>query len=750
MSLEILRQDNIKLKVDLSEENIVRIHAGGLDGYQDSLLNRYEFIEQLEELETTANKENCLKFGNSYSLSINPDLAFSLKKDGELLFETLAGYQPGTAATCFQNQGYAFCSTIMQNEKLLGFGDQYRQGFLLNGQQESLWIRNQSDYIPVPFFMSSKGYGILFNTTRRLYYDFGVKEQDKCSIHVATEYLDIYIFTGDDYWDIIRKYTLLTGRPQLPPMYTFGLWMVTHTEIRAHELLQVALEMRKDEIPCDILALEPLWMEKLYDESLDKNWNEERFPYFPWVKKADTFIGNLNLMGYHFGLWMLSNYDHTWEEERCINNKLPDIYSQSDDIIFKEKIQIAEEDDHFGHEPMRMDKVTKPEEPYFEHLKKFVDQGVDYFKQDGYAQINLHPDRLYGNQCHDDVMHNIHYMIYTRQIRQGFEAYTGRRGFSMAVAGWAGFQKFSGTWTGDTGGGDQSLCAILQLATVGHALATCDMEVDTIEGIHMGMFLPWAQLCSWSYYKYPVYKGEMIKNIFRNYINLRMQLIPLYYSLAREAQLSGKAVARPLHLVYPKSETAYSLRKQFMLGDAFLVGVYSNKIVLPEGEWFDYWTNSIISGQWDEVELAYDEKLYGGTLLVKAGAIIPLLPVQQYVGEKEIEHITFQIFPASDKSEFKLYLDDGLSLEYKNDKYAEASLYCQRQAGQIEIYWGEVRGKEQERITEVDYLIELLGDLDIISVEIDGHDSPFTVDSQNKRTMIPALKFGNKIIVNIK
>jgi alpha-glucosidase (family GH31 glycosyl hydrolase) len=750
MSMEIVRQDAIKLKIDLYRENIIRIHAGGLDGYQDSLLNRYRFIEQLDELEATANKDNGFEFGDSYSLSIDQKLAFSLKKDGELLFETIDGYQPGTAATCFQNQGYAFCSTISRDEKLIGFGDQYRQGFLLNGQRESLWIRNQSDYIPVPFFMSSKGYGILFNTTRRLYYDFGVKEQDKCNIHVASEYLDIYIFTGEDYWDMIRKYTLLTGRPQIPPQYTFGLWMVANTEIRAHEFLQLALEMRKAEIPCDILALEPLWMEKLYDESLDKNWNEERFPYFPWAKKDDTLIGNLNRMGYHFGLWMLSDYDHTWEEERRINGKLPDIYSQSDDIIAEENLQIAEEDDHFGHEPMRMDKVTKPEEAYFEHLKKFVDQGVDYFKQDGYAQINLHPDRLYGNQCHDDVMHNIHFMIYTRQMLEGFEAHTGRRGFTMGVAGWAGLQNFSGTWTGDTGGGDQSLCGILQLSTVGHALTTCDMEVDSIEGIHMGMFLPWAQVCSWSYYKYPVYKGEMIKNAFRNYTNLRMKLIPLYYSLAREAHLSGKAIVRPLHLVYPESEIAYSLRKQFMLGDALLVGVYSNKIVLPKGEWFDYWTNNIITGQWDEVELTYDEKLHGGTLLVKRGAIIPLIPVQQHVGEKELEQITFQIFPAKHKSEFKLYLDDGLSLEHKNGKYAEASLYCQHQSRQIEIYWGKVTGKEQERITELDYSIELLGITDVVSIEIDRQNIPFTVDKQTNRTMIPSIKFGNKIVISIK
>jgi hypothetical protein len=86
MSIEIVRQDELRLKINLYRGNIIHIHAGGLDGYQDSLLNRYRFIKQLEEPVTTANKDNCFESGDSYSLSINTDLAFLLKKDEELLF----------------------------------------------------------------------------------------------------------------------------------------------------------------------------------------------------------------------------------------------------------------------------------------------------------------------------------------------------------------------------------------------------------------------------------------------------------------------------------------------------------------------------------------------------------------------------------------------------------------------------------------------------------------------------------------
>lgn len=742
--MEFFREDKINLKVDVLEESIIRVHSGGLDGYQDSLLNRYGFIEDLSELQTASwnGCELCLPDG--YSLSVKPDLSLELRCRGVMLSATSAGYRPGTAPTVFQNQGYSYCATISPEEKFIGFGDQYRKGFLLNGQRESLWIRNQSDYIPVPFFMSSKGYGILFNTTRRLHYDFGVKDPDIYSVNVSDEYLDMYIFTGADYWEMIRKYTFLTGRPQLPPMYTFGLWMVAHTEIRAHELLQLALEMRKAEIPCDILALEPLWMQKLYDESLDKNWNEERFPYFPWVKKSDTFIGDLKLMGYHFGLWMLSDYDHTWEEERRVKGILPDIYRENEDIVAEENLQIAEQDEHFGHHPMLMDKVTRPDEVYFEHLKKFVDQGVDYFKQDGYAQINLHPDRLYGNQCRDDVMHNIHYMIYTRQMIRGFEEHTGRRGFTLAVAGWTGFQRFPGTWCGDTGGGEQSLCAILQLSTVGHAFATCDMEVDTKEGIHMGFLLPWSQLCSWSYYKYPVYKGEAVKAVFKYYTELRMRLLPLYYSLAREASISGKAIARPMHLVYPDVDEAYSLTRQFMIGDSFITAVYSDSIVLPDGRWFDYWTNRIISGDWTSRQLKYPESR-GGLLLVKSGAIIPLFPVQQFTGEKAVNNIAWQIFPAAGQSEFTLYLDNGTDFAYRQGNFASAKLICRQKNECIQILWDELDGADKKRITSCKYTFELLGVTGTAAVKVDGAENPFKIDYDTNRTLIESIAYGSRI-----
>lgn len=207
-----LGENEITLKVNDYCNGIIRLQYGGIDGYIDSLLNRYNFIEELSSSDIEWS-DNSISLPDNFELKIKKDLGFSMLRDGEKILNTKSGWQPATAPTVYQNKGYNLRLSQKENEKFVGFGDIERKKFLLNGKADSLWLRNQVSYIPVPFFMSSNGYGILFNTTRRLFFDFGKKEPDINSIMVEKDFLDIYIVTGTSYLDIIRKYTELTGVP---------------------------------------------------------------------------------------------------------------------------------------------------------------------------------------------------------------------------------------------------------------------------------------------------------------------------------------------------------------------------------------------------------------------------------------------------------------------------------------------------------------------------------------------------------
>jgi hypothetical protein len=175
-------------------------------------------------------------------------------------------------------------------------------------------------------------------------------------------------------------------------------------------------------------------MDKDYDASLDKKWNPKLFALTDWQKKGEhTFIKALQRMGYHLELWICNEYDLSYEEERKISAEL-----EPDDRPGPAFSELADMDEHFLW-PRRMDQITKPEEPWFEHLKQFVDWGADFFKQDGAWQICAHPDRLYGNGMTDAEMHNLYPLLYSRQMWEGFAQYKNRRelafdGMSVSIS----------------------------------------------------------------------------------------------------------------------------------------------------------------------------------------------------------------------------------------------------------------------------------------------------------------------------
>ena len=315
--VETIRKDEIKLKIEVLSPDIIHIQAGGIDGYQDSLLNKYQIINSLD-INSVNLVDNIININKTLKLKIKKDLSFEILKNNNSLLKTTSDYVPGTFKTVYGNKGCNVKFETDKDEKFIGFGDQFRNrktGLLLNNLAGKLWINNQTSYIPVPIFMSSKGYGIFFNTTRKLLYDFSVKEKNINSFKIEKEYMNIYIFTGENYYDLLNKYTLLTGRTSMPPFYSLGIWLIAHGTIRHHELLDIAYNMRQEEIPCDILGLEPGWMETIYDLTTEKKWNDEKFPYYSWaIDRKDSFINTLKQMGYHFELWLCNDYDHTWEE----------------------------------------------------------------------------------------------------------------------------------------------------------------------------------------------------------------------------------------------------------------------------------------------------------------------------------------------------------------------------------------------------------------------------------------------------
>ena len=238
-------------------------------------------------------------------------------------------------------------------------------------------------------------------------------------------------------------------------------------------------------------------------------------------------------------------------------------------------------------------------EPWFEHLKKFVDQGAAAFKLDGSSQVIEHPTRQWGNGMTDEEMHNLYPVIYAKQMAQGFENHTQRRAMVYSAGGYTGVQQYVATWAGDTGGGAKPLASMLNLAFSGHSNHSCDMSVSDVEGIHFGFLQTWAQENNWDYWYQPWLLKEEHTAAFRQYDQLRYRLLPYLYSAAAEAALTGYPVMRAMPMVYPDDPAWDTRLSQYMLGEFLLVSAFSKDVRLPAGDWIDFWSGKRTTGPGD-------------------------------------------------------------------------------------------------------------------------------------------------------
>lgn len=666
ISPTILERDFYKgtsIRIKFLKENIVRIQITPPGSkYNESALNRYGFIQNLNADNL---KVDISESKNGFSLETTHLIIKGNNSTGEIVVTDPIGKKIlfKQIAANFMKSSSSAVFKADKDEDWIGFGDQTRERLYHRGYVADCYVSNVKSYIPVPFFMSTLGVGVLVNTSNRVVFDMCKSSPDKYSWVDYSGNVDYYMMVGEGYNELINLYTELTGRPKLPPEWAFGLWYICRTQANDYEAVNDALNFRREEIPCDVIGLEPGWMEKNYDFSIEKTWNNERFPIPSYaINGPYNFINSIKRMGFKVELWLCNDYDLTFEEERRINRNKPVDASQTSN---GKSHQEAEIDKHLAHTTY-LDKITKKEEPWFDHLKKFVDQGVDFFKQDGANQVGSHPDRLWGNGKPDSEIHNLYPLLYSRQMYEGFKTYTSRRPVIFTPCGWTGFQAWAGTWTGDTGGRLTTLAAMLNTSIVGHSWSTNDMEVTQKEGIHFGYLQPWSQINSWNYFRMPWVQGTELLVMHKFYAQFRSKLIPYLYSWAHFATKTGWPMLVPLTMEFPDDINCRNNLHQYLLGRDLLVGIYKKNIYFPAGQWKDYWTGEVINGLQERDVSWPDDR--GGALYVRSGGIIPFGPLMQYRGEKPMNEITLYVFPDEKGSTFELYEDDGVSFEHLTGK----------------------------------------------------------------------------------
>lgn len=560
--------------------------------------------------------------------------------------------------------------SVDEDEKFFGLGEAGRDRVQLRGDSYQNWAVYQFDEVSIPLVYSNKNWGLFIAAQDRHFVDIDDHIKGRITITGNFDELDVFLLYGNSMKDIIRLYTDITGKSMLLPKWAYGLTYIAQIHQNQFEIMNDMMKFREKHIPCDNVSLEPGWMTKFYDYSFDKQWDLTKFHIEEWMHNR-TYPGSfpkvLNRFGFHMTLWMCMEYDLCDEEERQVtgNGKLP---------------------------------------AWYDHVKKFVDDGADGLKIDPADMLmRIEPNKFYTNGKSELEMHNISQVLVMKQMHNGFAKQMNMRPFIHYSGGYSGQQRWGAATTGDNGGLEGSMIWLENLAMSGFMNSTVDMDIYHKEAIHFAMFAPWAHHNAWSGMRQPWYAGPENEQIYIEYAQLRYRLIPYMYSAAIECHETGVPMLRPMALEYQNDPKCIDCCKQYMIGEFVLISAFTNTVYLPEGVWVDYWTDDEYEGN-QIIENYEPPKNRGGAFFVKKGAIIPKWKDRDYVAQYTDEEMELHFYPHGD-SEYIFREDDGISLDYLENTSCHTKISCSEDENCIKIHIGDrvgdYQGKPEKRIWKI-------------------------------------------------
>lgn len=723
-----------KIRVDIYANGILRIQVNKEGNFNNSLMERYELLNlhlPKENVNAGQNDVSYILETSAYKLLLNKqngNIALSQKKGKaakNIRFNHLSHYQLQQFAASVKEEFRDLSRRdaiigdttkdvsdniensrqietkesiidfdLQPGERFYGTGAASRKNIQHRGELLRIWATYQRSDMVTPFIMSTDGWGIYNNTTRINYFDVGKFQENNLLVYNTEDKIDFFLFIGNGMYDILDKYTLLTGRPYVLPTWAYGLAFGGNKMENQFDMMNNAVRFRDEKIPCDVFWIEPQWTSKYYDTSTSKSWNQDKFAgEVFWEEQTNTkkyeqpylFIGRLHKLGYKLALWLVIDHDLSVEAE--------------DELAAKQG------------------KPLSGKEHWFPHLTRFIDQGVDGFKLDPGRTLDEHPDRKYFNGLTDKEMHNINQVLMPKQASTTFRNHTRKRAFLHYCGAYAGTQRWVASTSGDNGGGKDAVYDQVNLSMSGFLNTAIEVMETTnrtfnaetnlklsLYGMHFGFFMPWVQIDSWYALHQPWYLSSTEKEAVTFYARLRNALHPYIYSAALEGNRTGKPILRAMPLEYPKDTTVQNMVYQYMFGQNLLVGVFSDSVYLPKGTWINYWTGKTTAG--GKTVYADVPRNRGGALFIKAGAIIPYKNLSQYIEEFPNDTLTVKVYPEGE-SDYTLLQDDGISFDYEKDSIASTTFRCATTNNAIKFSIAPTKGSYKEIPEKVVYKIEM-------------------------------------------
>lgn len=537
-------------------------------------------------------------------------------------------------------QSMAASFSLFPDERFYGCGESFSAPNK-RGQSVFLFTQDahgsQTDemYKPVPFYLSSRGYGVFMHGSTPMTFDFGHSYADTQVLYSGDESVDMFVFVGDPK-EVLSHYTALTGRSPRPPLWSFGLWMSRITYKSETETREVADKLRQHRIPCDVIHLDTGWFET--DWCCNYEFSPTRF------QNAPKMIADLKEHGFQICLWQLP-------------------YFTPINPLFKEIVDSGLAVRGGGGELVSEDAVLDFTNPktvawYKDKLKGLLDQGVAAIKVDfgEGAPVN----GVYHSGRTGYFEHNLYPLLYNKaagEISQAAKGYT----LIWARSAWAGSQRYPLHWGGDAeatdGGMLGSLWGGISFGLSGFSFWSHDVG-GFFPATPRDLYLRWLPFGLFNSHSRchglpPTEPWEFdaeFLDTFRRSVELRYRLLPYTWAQATACAESGHPLLRPLFLEFPEDPTSWRVDDAFLYGPDILVAplfeeVRERDVYLPPGEWVDLQSGELhAGGRWLKLKAG----AVPAVILGRGGALLPTASPASHTGAMDFTAIELWALGSTD------------------------------------------------------------------------------------------------------
>ncbi|ALM06692.1 glycosyl hydrolase [Sediminicola sp. YIK13] len=585
-------------------------------------------------------------------------------------------------------------SKITQSsESFYGLGDKATHSNL-KGKRVTNWAMDQYAfakdqdplYKAIPFYVglhNNKAYGVFFDNSFGTTFDFAHERRNITSFWADGGEMNYYFFYGPKITNVVKAYTDLTGKPELPPLWVLGFHQSKWSYFPESRVMEIATKFRDLKIPCDAIYLDIDYMEGFRCFTWNKN-------YFPEPKKM---VKELNDIGF-----------------KTVAIIDPGIKVDKDYWVYQEGM----ENDYFckrGDGPYMRGKVwpgecnfpdfTNPDvREWWAGLYKelIADIGIKGVWNDMNEPAVMEvPTKTFpldvrhdydGNPCSHRKAHNVYGTQMARATYEGVKKFTyPKRPFVITRSAFSGAQRYTSTWTGDNVATWEHLwianVQVQRMCMSGMSFVGSDIGgfAEQPNGelfarwIQMGVFHPFCRVHSsgdhgdqepWSF-------DNEVTDIVRKFIELRYQLLPYLYTMYWKYCKEGTPMIQSLVYFDQEDHQTHFRTDEFIFGEQILVcpvqepNAQGRRMYIPKGKWYNFWTDEMVLGGKEKWVVADIDKV---PLFIKEGALIPKYPVQQYVGELAIKELVLDVYFKKGIEDSTVYEDGQDGFDYKKGRYS--------------------------------------------------------------------------------